>query len=240
MKTANRLVSIFGVLIFSIGAFMGIVLEGSAVWGDLEAFMFVKPLGADKSFKGLSCPVMISENENSQVTATLKNATDQPIQQTIRTHLSSYYTSLVDQVDTKIPLEPGEEKEMVWPINPDDALYGRFYLVRVYAFATYKTPSREGSCGVMVVSLPYTGRLIVTFLLIGSILGMVLGIITWVLMRREMSNQSNEAIYAMGAMAGIVLIGIFVSFVGWWFAGMIILILIILMAGSMIARYLLS
>ena len=240
MKTVNRLISILGVLIFSAGAVMGIILEGSAVWGDLEAFMFVKPMGAEKSLKGLSCPVLISENENSQVTAKLKNATDQPIEQTIRTHLSNYYVSLVDQVDTKIPLEPGEEKDVVWPINPEDALYGRFYLVRVYAFAAYKTPSREGSCGVMVVSSPYSGRQIVTFLLAGSILGMALGIATWVLARRRLSNLSNEASYAMGAMAGIVLIGIFISFMGWWFAGMIILLLTILMVGSMMARYLLA
>lgn len=234
MAPSRKFLLIFSYVLFFGGALFGLFVIGSAVWGDMEAAMLARPLGAEKSIPNLRCPIFVSTHEIGEAYVWIKNETDKPIDRNIRTHLSNYYISLIDSVDTRISLEKGEKKKIAWTVDPADALYGRFYIIRLYLFSTYQTPSQEGSCGIMVVDLPFTGKQIVTFSILFCFLGMGLGYV----LHRYADNRGfviRDRIFRfMILLEGI---GLIVSFLGWWIPGAMILIVFVLLIGANLVRF---
>jgi hypothetical protein len=231
MANSRRL--ILSYVLFFGGSLFGVFVIGSAVWGDFEASMLGRPLGAEKSIPNLRCPVFVSTNEIGEAYVLLENDTDKATNRTIRTHLSNYYISMIDTVDTRVSLEKGEKTRISWPVDPDDALYGRFYIIRVYMFSSYKTASQEGSCGIMVVDLPFSGKQIITFSVLFCFLGMGLGFLLQVL-EGNRGGVRRDRIF--GFMIVLVAIGLIVSFLGWWLAGAIIILIFILLVGANLVR----
>jgi hypothetical protein len=230
-----------GVFIFAIGVFFGMVLLGIAVWGDLEASLFDTSMRADASLTTLRCPVMMTRKEIGRVSATFENTLERPVTFTIRAHVSQGYVTLMREENSKLPLEPGETKTLEWTVTPDDAAYGRLILTRVHVAAKYPLPSRDASCGILVVDLPrFTGSQLTAFVLAASLLGMAIGAGLWVVANRPLRGPAREAIRAMGVLAGSVLIGLVLGLVGQWLLGVLLLVisllLIVTIAGYLVSR----
>lgn len=234
MVNRRKFVSILGYFLFFLGSLIGLFVVGSAAWGDLEAAMLARPMGAERGLSNLHCPIFVSTGEIGEAYVWIRNKTDKPINRTIRTHLSNYHITLTDTVDTKVSLEPGEKLRVVWPVNPEDALYGRFYIIRVYLFSTYKTTSQEGSCGIMVIDLPLSGKQIVTYSILLCAISMGLG---YLLLSFKGDRGWHTRDKIQGFMIVLVAIGLVVSFLGWWFPGFLIILLFVLLVGSNLVRF---
>jgi hypothetical protein len=233
MAKPRKVFSILGYFLFFLGSLIGLFVVGSAAWGDLEAAMLARPMGAERGLSNLHCPVFVSTGEIGEAYVWISNNTDKAINRTIRTHLSNYHITLTDTVDTKVSLEPGEKKRVVWPVNPEDALYGRFYIIRVYLFSSYKTTSQEGSCGIMVIDLPLSGKQIEIFSILLCAFNMGLG---YLLLRIKGSRGWDTRDKIQGFMIILVATGLVFSFLGGWFVGFMIILLFVLLVGSNLVR----
>jgi hypothetical protein len=234
MAFPRKLISTLSYIIFFGGSLIGLFVIGSAVWGDLEAAMLGRPLGAEKNLNNLRCPIFVSTDEIGEAYVWIRNDTDKPIKRTIRSHLSNYYISLIDSVDTSVSLEQGEKARITWSVDPADALYGRFYIIRIYMFSGYKTQSQEGSCGIMVIDLPFSGKQVVTYSTLLCLLGMGLGFLLQNLGGDRCWDRRDKI---LGFMIVLESTGLIVSFLGWWLAGGIIMLIFVLLIGANLVRF---
>jgi hypothetical protein len=227
-----------GMLIFVVGIFLGVALSAIAVWGDLEASLFDTSIRGDEGL-AIKCPVMLTTREEAgTVSAAFTNSLSRPVTFTIRTNISQGYVTLIKKINSKLHLAPGETQTLKWPVNPDDAAYGRFILVRVYRSAKYPLPSRDGSCGILVVDLPYlSGNQIFVFILTTSLLGMAGGIGLWVVANRPLSKPRQDVARAMGVLAGCVLVGMVASLSGRWLFGLFVFVITVLLGGAIVGHF---
>ncbi|MBC8262894.1 MAG: hypothetical protein H8E47_02055 [Anaerolineales bacterium] len=238
MNSENRAIRTLGVLIFSAGVLLGMALFASAVWGDLEATLFDVSMRGSAPLTTLRCPVMMTATEVGTVTAAFTNPLERAIEFTIRTHISRGYVTLMREINSKLPLAPGETQTLEWTVTPDDAAYGRLILVGVRLSAKYPLPSRHGSCGILIVNLPYfTGNQVGAFTFAASLLSMVVGAGLWVTRNRPLSGLGLDVTRTMGALAGCVLAGMIVGLLGWWVLGVIILVITVLLISTIIGYF---
>jgi hypothetical protein len=225
MKFLNLKKSTVGLVIYSIGIFVGMLLSGAAVWGNIEAFLFESGMPAEEVIRNIKCPVLITSTETGKVTATFTNPGDRSAETTVRTYITDGLYSLIRQTDSKINLEPGETKELEWEIYPEDAAWERFILVRIYSLRSTPLPSRTGSCGIILVDLPFiTGNQVVAFTSLVSAALMAAGIGIWVSANQPLSRRDRYATQIMIVLAALVLIGILLGVLAFWFPGAILYI----------------
>jgi hypothetical protein len=224
-----------GVLIFAVGVLSGMALLGIAVWGDLEASLFDASTRADASLTTLRCPVMMTAQEIGRVSATFENPLERPVTFTIRAHISQGHVTLMREINSKLPLEPGETQTLEWTVTPDDAAYGRLVLIRVRVSAKYPLPSRDASCGILVVDLPYfTGNQITAFALAAIVLSMVVGAGLWVVANRPLRGLAHEVTRAMGVLATSILVGLVLGLLGQWLLGTLLLVITVLLIAAIV------
>jgi hypothetical protein len=224
-----------GVFTFAVGIFFGMALLGIAVWGDLEASLFDASTRADASLTTLRCPVMMTAQEIGRVSATFENPLERPVTFTIRAHISQGHVTLMREINSKLPLEPGETQTLEWTVTPDDAAYGRLVLIRVRVSAKYPLPSRDASCGILVVDLPYfTGNQITAFALAAIVLSMVVGAGLWVVANRPLRGLAHEVTRAMGVLATSILVGLVLGLLGQWLLGTLLLVITVLLIAAIV------
>jgi hypothetical protein len=239
MNSKNKMIRTLGVPIFSVGVLLGMALSGIVVWGDFEASLFNVSMSGNAPLKTLRCPVMMTATEVGTVTATFTNPLERPVEFTIRAHITEGYVTLMREINSKLPLAPGETGTLEWPVTSDDAAYsGHLILVRVRLAAKYPLPSRHASCGILVVNLPYfTGNQVFAFAFAASLLSMVAGAGLWVVANRPLRGLGIDVTRAMGALAGCVVAGTIVGLLGWWVLGVLILAITVLLVGAIIGYF---
>jgi len=238
MDSKNKNMRILGVLVFSVGVLIGMALFGIVVWEDFEAAMFDPSIKRDATLTTLRCPVMMTKTETGKVTATFTNSLERPIELYTRAHITEGYVTLMREVNTKLPLDPGETKPLQWTVTSDDAAFGRLILVKVTVNRKYPLPSRQGTCGILVVGLPYfTGTQIFAFAFAASLLSMAGGAGLWVVANRPLKDLGLDVIVAMGALAGSVLAGTIVGLRGSWMFGGLIFVFTVLLIGAIIGYF---
>ncbi|MBL7184236.1 MAG: hypothetical protein ISS50_07280 [Anaerolineae bacterium] len=238
MNSKNKTIRILGVLIFSAGVLLGMALFGIVVWGDFEAAMFDPSIKRDAPLATLRCPVMMTKTETGTVSATFTNPLERPIELYTRAHITEGYVTLMREIITTLPLDPGETKPLQWTVTPDDAAFGRLILVKITVNRKYPLPSRQGTCGILVVDLPYfTGNQIFAFTLAASLLSMVAGAGLWVVANRPLRGPGLDVTRAMGVLAGSVLTGTIVGLRGSWMFGGLIFVFTVLLIGAVIGYF---
>jgi hypothetical protein len=241
MKSRKKVIRALSVLVFSGGALLGIALSAAAIWGDLEATLFDVSLRADAPLKTLKCPVMVTTTESGTVAATFSNPTDRQISPRVQTHISHGYVTLKKENHTRLRLAPGETQQLEWPVDSDDAVYGCLILVRVLALGQYPLPSRQGSCGILVVNLPsVTGKQIIAFSVATGLSSMVLGVALWVAGSQPLSKQGRATARAMSCIAIAVLAAMLSALLGWWVLGGVLLVIAVLLVAQVVIYFWLS
>jgi hypothetical protein len=227
------------ILLFIIGAVIGIALQGITFVGDFEAMRFGATYRFDNPLRNLACPIIITDKETSRVAVTLTNTSDRQIEFRFRTYISQGSATLITEDNTSLNLDAGETGAIYWTITPDDAAFERLILVKVRRFPRYGFPSSEGACGVLYVKTSLlTGDQVFFSLAAIALICMVGGAILWALVNRPLKRAAWTSLATMIGLGICIVAGTIVGMTGNWMFGGIILVITVLLAITITAVYL--
>ncbi|HSO12335.1 MAG TPA: hypothetical protein VLT51_08160 [Anaerolineales bacterium] len=229
----NRISSLLVFPAFGVGVIVGLYLIVIAAWADMESAFYGFSRLADAGLDGFSCPVMMTREEMGTVSLTVSNKTDSPIRPAVKAEIST--SLLTEESLDNIKLAPGESKKLTWPVGPENIDLERFIFAKALVFSAFPLPNREATCGIYIINLPGSGRVILFVLVALSLLGM-----GWGLYRINKTGALNEwvekHVRPMAFLAAVVVLGIVVSFRGGWVPSILLLavalLLIIILLGS--------
>jgi hypothetical protein len=229
-KNPKRWHRTLGLYIFFAGVLLGMFFAALLTWADFEANLFDRPTDSKASRLGsLRCPILLNQQETGTVTATFTNPTDYATRRTIDTNISHGFVILMREERNRIDLEPGEKRTLQWTISPEDAAWGHFILVHLDVQRSGSLPSRSGSCGVLVVNLPFgTGTQIAIVIVVVSMLLMAAGAVLWLRSTEAQRKDLRSVDYLALALGPLILLALITSMLGIWFIGLILLVLSIL------------
>jgi hypothetical protein len=234
MKSTLRL---FSTLIFSVGVLFGLVLTGGLILAGLESDVYFGPgYPSDAGLKTLKCPVMITSQEVGVISVELMNTTDKSIEPMILLEISN--PGLFNSQREKYPIASGASREIQWQVSSQNAVFGRLILVRAYQFPAYKTPSRAGSCGILLVDFfGLTGNQILLLSFAASLSSIALGLGLWLFANRPLHSEVWPAARAMLAVGSTVAVGLFVGYNGMWLLGILALVIAVLMSAEVAKQF---
>ena len=225
------MLNVLSIFIFAIGILLGTILVAINAWGDLEAAMFDTTIRADGSITYLNCPAMMTTSEISKVSASFTSTYERPIDRRVRIHISDGHLTLMREEKATLPMTPGKLEKISWAVNPEDAAFDQWILVRVYMFPSVTLSSRDGSCGILVVDTPYfTGGQILTAAYITSLLSIAIGLALWSSNNKPLVIRRKSTLRGMLFLAGNTVIGMIVSYLGWFLFGILSVALTLLLA----------
>ena len=238
MDRKKKYLSAIGLIIYTIGIVVGMLIAGGVIWGDLEASLFDSSIKAKSSLR-LSCPVAITTSEVGKITATIDNPVEREKNFYVRAHISEGYVSLKREINQQIPVGPGEKGSVDWEIYPEDAAFNnRIILFRAYVNPSYPIPSRGNFCGVLVLDIPILTGLQLFLLLVGlSLACIVCGSILWRKANQPMKKDMRSFSNSLLALAIIIYGAIVAGYIGVWILGVLLFASSILMIGIIFGRY---
>ena len=229
-KNPKRWHRTLGLYIFFTGVLLGMFFSALLTWADFEANLFDAP--TDNSairLESLKCPILLNREETGTVTASFANPEEWALRRTVDTHISHGFVILMREERNRIDLEPGEKRTLQWTISPEDAAWGRFILVRLHVQRSGALPPRSGSCGVLVVNLPFgTGTQIAIVTVAASLLLITAGAVLWLRSIEAQHKDLRTVDYLTLALGPLTLLALVTNMLGVWFISMIVLILAIL------------
>ena len=217
MRTRTKILRIAGLVLFSFGVIVGMALIAITIWTDLEASFFDSVMGSrgDEPLKTLRCPILMTTSETGRISATFENTADKPIELRLRAHVTDGFVTLMREVNTTLPLEPGEKGEAEFLLSADDRAYRWLILARVLQFRHYPLPARQAACGVLVLDVPFlTGNQLFALILAVTVLCLGGGITLWSVTNWPLRRSALATARTMGVLVVSLLIGFLVSLSG--------------------------
>jgi hypothetical protein len=227
-----------GTIIFVLAVLISLGLAIAAIWGDYEAMSYFYNGASYEMFDGLQCPVLMSPSEVATVSARFDNPDAEEIM--------PYYRFRVDgltatrDIEAQIRVPPHGSATAQWTVDANDVNLGFFVLIKLNVLPIAGFPTREATCGIMVLNLlSLRGGPLLGLALGASLLGIVVGLGlrergSGVLRPRELSARNG--LRATGITA---LLAMLAGFMSWWLIGLLfcaatILLLVIMLsyAGS--------
>ena len=222
----NRLSPLLGFLAYGIGVAVGFFVIFVAAWADMESSAYDFPRLADAGLDGLHCPVLMTPNETSTISLDVTNTTGNQISPLIKTQIST--SLLPEQFVEDIQLTPGESKRLEWPVDAGNIDLGYFIFAKVLLFSAYPLPAREATCGIFILDLPGTGRMIVPVLVVLSFISMGWGLRS--IIRFSASNERlRKHRSSMTFLAIMISLGLLLSFIGGWILSVMLLVVALLL-----------
>ncbi|MBN2147487.1 MAG: hypothetical protein JW726_08865 [Anaerolineales bacterium] len=226
MDDRNRKLRLVGVILFAVGALLGLLFLAASIWGDVEASLFDSGLKPDAALDSYTCPVMITRDEVGTVRAGISNSLDRTIKPLVRMHISDGHITLIREIDARPEIAAGETFRQGWEVSSEDAVWGMFIFARLYVSAQYPLPSRGGTCGILVADIPvFTGAQVVGAILAVSIITIVVGIVLWAHTSKPMRGRNQERMFAMIVMSLAMLVGIVISMLGAWIPAIVMFVI---------------
>lgn len=233
----QRTLHVVGSALFALGLVLGVAFFGSAVWADIEAFLFDASLRADARLTTLRCPVVVTSREVGEIRATFTNPLDRPIQPRVHIHVTDGYVTLMREEAVYLRLEPGETRQLRWQITTDNAAWDYFILARVYIHRAYPLPSRTATCGVLALDISFlTGAQVVLLVLTLTVLFLGGGFYLWQLAHQPLEGRRLQEARGRAAMIGLVILGTVAGMLGWWTLGLVCFIVLLLLIILMVTR----
>ncbi len=236
MRFRNKALRTLGAILFSLGFVIGLAVFAGAVWADFEAAMFDTSIRGDATLRGVRCPVIITKDETGIISAPFHNPLDRVANFAIRTRISEGFVTLMREEKELLPVAPGATERLEWTVTADDAAYGRVVLVRMLSRGGYPLPSRDASCGILVLDVPFlSGGQILTLGVVASFVLMALGGALWLVGSGPLREGFQlDLTRGMGALVGSVLIGMLVAFMGSWLLGVALVVITALLVVEVI------
>lgn len=227
-----------GLILYTLGLLLGLILALLTIWGDLEAFLFDTLFRPERTLTSLSCPVLITADEETAVIkATLKNDSERDENLLVRAHISLGRASLIREEEVRLTLPPGGEEMLEWPIQAEDAAWNRIVLARVGTVRNQPYRQLVGAaCGVLLVPVKgVTGGQIFVFILVAGLFLLILGAWLWGVGRRPLDFEEIKSWRLMVVFAGLTGIALLVSFLKFWLLGLLAILLILLLLVNFIS-----
>ena len=221
------------VILFSLGVLLGLLLAGSFIWAHLELplyfdYDFTSIKSDNQEYSKLICPYMLTTPETGQISVKIPNTADKSIDVSFLAHIS-YLGGAARQLELTSTIPVGGSRDLKFEVNAQDVFYNYFILVKTYQYPTYKTPSRMGSCAILLVPLTFlTGDqvLIISILLLGFFL--LTGIFLWIKFNRPLRGMTRNALNAMTLLAILLAVAFYTGLAGWWVPGVLLLAVVVL------------
>ena len=222
-----------GFLSYGLGVAVGFFLICVATWADVEASAYDFPRLANAGLNGLRCPVLMTPDETGIISLDVSNPTGNQISPAIKVLISTRL--LPEEFLEGIQLRSGESKRLEWAVNAEHIDLGNFILAKVLLYSAYPLPSREATCGIFVLNLPGTGRVLVPVLMVLSFLSMGWGLYNLNRLR-AVHGRLNKYMGLITFLTIIISLGLVLSFIGGWLSSVLVLVvallLIIILLGS--------
>ena len=235
----SKLMRILALLLFAVGAIISLAIAAIAFTGDMEATLFSAGLAhlRDESLPTLRCPVFVTTAAPGTVRATFKNPLDDPVEFNVRVHVSQY-TTMWREENATLSVAAHDSERLEWTVTADDTVQGNLILVKVLRFRRYPLPALLGSCGILVVNLPFgSGNQLLILGLAIIVLGLVGGTALWMSANRPLIGRRLDAARALQAMTVALLLGLTLSLLGGWVLGILLLAANLLLIGAIVGHF---
>lgn len=173
-KTTKQMPAFLLLAPYFVGLAAGFILIFLGAWADMEATFYGFPRQGEPGLSGFNCPILMTRNDVGAISFVASNTTDVEIRPSVRILASS--PALPEESLERIELAPGASKKFEWRVDADNIDLNNFIFVRVLMFSSYPLPSREAVCGIFVLDLPISGRVLLPLLVAISLLGMTWGL----------------------------------------------------------------
>lgn len=243
MKQVNpkqKRVNIFILIGFSIFALISFGILGISVWGDIEASVFDMNYRGEERLGSLTCPVFITTKESGKISAKISNPVKNTIKPSVRLHISSSQLAVPREENVKFQLGPNESKTLDWIINPEeDTQFGNMIYVKVYLFSNSTLPSRDATCGILVLDLPIGSGKSILYTGIGlSFVGMLANVGFWHRNNRLMTKRQRELFRAISILTVTIIVAVVASLFGHWLIGTLGIVVAFLLIVATISQML--
>lgn len=227
MKTVST--RTWGTLIYIVGLALALALALSAIWGDFEAVSYFNTGANYPPFSGLHCPVLLSQSEVAQVSATFDNPTSKPIEPYYQVKMSGL--AAPRSFEKQLELAPHSSTTVKWTVSAADVDLGWFVMVKLIVLPFAGNPGRDATCGMMVFNFGgLTGGEVLPAAVAVGLLGIVAGLTMREGNGQPESNQEGTLRNGMRATGVAVLLAMLTGFLGMWLIGLIFSAITILLA----------
>ena len=200
-------------LIFLAGILLELSLSGGVLWGEIEARADVPQIGDSGLL--ISCPLMLSPSESGTVSTSITNTLNEETSPVVTEEIN--HSSGQQLQSQTLDLAPHEKKTLHWTVDSSDRIFGRLIIVNIIQSRYSDLSSRQGACGILVLSL-FKLNGINTFSLI-SLAGLLctsIGAAGWLRVNWPLNGQRRSTAQACGIMAGVVTTGLLAAVPRWW------------------------
>ena len=208
-----------GILLFFAGVFIGLLLSGGILWGEVESSLRTAFL-SDEDLH-VKCPLMLSPAESGIISAVIVNSTDEEIKPVLSAEIS--HNNGFRIVRQTLSLAPRETQTFQWTVDSSDMIFNRLILVNI-SLARYRDNlSQLGTCGIIFFSLfGLTGAQSFGLAFAGSIISIIAGGALWMRDRRPLNELDTNISRINSLLAGAMFISLLSSILRWW--GLILLL----------------
>jgi hypothetical protein len=239
MKIPSLVSRILMIFLLAVGFLVGTALVGIATWGDMETVFFFPPSTADKGLPNLRCPILISSNETGTVYVNYSNPSTYSTAPYVTVTITQGSTIITDDFTSHPTIPPGTTQKLSWVVVPGEAAFrGSLILVRVFINRSYPLPSRDNTCGIVVLNLGgLTGEQVVYGGFLLSLVGMLAGSIWWLRTYKSMPGQRDTLKGGILFVVVLVILGLIASWFGLWFFGLVSFLIVILLIVILLAHF---
>lgn len=217
---------LFAILSFLLGTALGLFLIVTATWADMESTFYGFDRLASAGLGGFNCPAWMTREETREIALNISNTTEGPINPSVKAEIST--PVLQEEFVEHIQLAPGESKKLQWVVGPENIDLRHFIFAKVLVYSAYPLPSRETTCGIYIIDLPGSSKVILPILVGVSLLGM-----GWGMYRMNKWGQSNiwlsKNIRSLSFLTLLVALGVIVALTSAWMLSVLLLALALLM-----------
>jgi len=222
---------------YTVGVAIGLFLMVVATWADMESALYGFPRLAEAGLGGFNCPVLMTPSDTNTISLKVSNPLDQTISPSIKTMIST--STVAEEYLETIQLAPGESKRLEWTIDSDNIDLGGFIFAKTVMYSAYPLPSREDTCGVFIVNLPASGKVILPILVVLSLLGMGWGLYA-AIKPDASSDWVEKQVRPMTFLAIIIGLGFVVSFSVGWIPSVLLLAVALLMVFILLGSFMMN
>ena len=221
---------ILSILIFAIGVLIGLTIASLATWPDFEASSYDFARNTNTPLNGLRCPIILNRNETGTVSLTVSNTTDKLLTPSVKTQISTRDDPI--SFLESLRLAAGEAKKLEWNIGPENIDLHYFIFAKALVYTSYPIPNREATCGTFIMDLPLGGTTFLILMFTLSLTGMGSGL--YMLNKINQGSERAEMnLRPMYFLAGLILLALMVSFMGWWIQSIVAIVIAVLTAIAM-------